>query len=196
MATMSSIVGYNGMKKVFFPKSRRKSRRTHQKDAGEADCLTGTEWHQKLGYEDSRFLCRKYTDLLTGQTVLLVGQVDKIEDDVVVELKTVRNRRNIKKQIRHAKKQVLCYCYLTGAKKYRIVVLDAVTGRVIKEIEGKFKQDKLDKMMHRYLSLVAQSGRQTTSSRQLRKHRKNSNSDQAWILRFVPESLEPNPVPA
>ena len=178
------VVGYNGMKKVLFPQSRRKAA-WHQSGATTDNRPTGTELHRQLGYDNDNLLGRKYSDPWTGQTVLLIGQIDRLDHGIVVELKTVKKRRNIKKQIRQAKGQVLCYCYIAGFKKYRIVVYDAIKGSVIKEIEGKFDQDKFDRMMHRALLLMAESGRRTTSSRQLKRHNKKRN-ESAWVLRMIP----------
>jgi len=77
MVTMDTVVGYSGMKKVLFPQSRREAA-WHQSGARTDRRPTGSELHRQLGYESDNLLCLKYNDRWTGQTVLLVGQMDRL----------------------------------------------------------------------------------------------------------------------
>ena len=99
----------------------------------------GNDWHKKLGFDNEELFER--TVEVDGWKVIVRGIPDYIDENTVVELKTIGGRRVSEAYLRSAELQLKAYLWLTDRPNGKVVVVNRDTGDTVEEFRV-FRDDE------------------------------------------------------
>ncbi len=124
----------------------------------------GEDWHKKLGF-DNEELFEKEVEI-DGYRVLVRGIPDYIDENTVIELKTVGGKYVSEDYLRSAELQLKAYLWLTDRPNGKVVVVNRNSGE---EVES-FRVFRDDESVMRVLGeIVKEVKRRKKSSGELTK---------------------------
>lgn len=125
----------------------------------------GEDWHKKLGFDNGELFEREVE--IDGYRVIVRGVPDYIDENTVVELKTVGGKYVSEDYLRSAELQLKAYLWLTDRPNGKVVVVNRKNGEVVEEFRV-FRDD--GSVMQVLREIVGEVKKREMSSRALTKY--------------------------
>jgi len=101
----------------------------------------GAAIHKELGFDNRASFSR----LIEG--VIVTGRPDRLENDVVSDLKVVYTLDEVDRQIFIGRLQCEMYCFLCGALQYEVVIYHAPERKIVKKVRGEADYIKTEELL-------------------------------------------------